>query len=712
MDDSMSRELRVLARLYGLQTSFRDVFGVTRTTPVDAVLEILRKLGAPIHGIMDVPDALRERRELLGGRFCRPVTVARQGEVSEVILRVPGRLEGALLRAELTLESGESRTWEMPCSSFLLPDDLPDGYHQLDLEADTVTARTMVLSVPAPTPALSARGNGREWGVFLPLYALHTVKSQGVGDLGDMDALLEWVSGLGGSFVGTLPLLSAFHSNGEIPSPYSPASRLFWNELYLDLAAIPELESCPEAADLMENSSFSEAISRSRSSDHVDYREVMRLKRRVLEILSDHFFAGSTAGSTNDGGGESRLEESRRTSFEHFRSTHPFAVEYARFMAVHERSEAPWPQWPDRQRSGELRPGDHAGEVFHYHLYAQWLMAGQLEHLAIRGRTSGVDLYLDYPVGVPPDSFDVWRFRDLFLPGCSVGAPPDTFFRRGQNWGFPPTDPWQERLHGYDYFIAGIRNHLRYAGMLRIDHIMGLHRIYVIPDGFEAGDGAYLRSNAAERYAILRIEALRSGATLIGEDLGTVPRSVRSSMKKEGIGRMYVLQSELRSDAEEAVTPVTPDCLASLGTHDMPLFTAFWKDEDTELLQQLGHLDRDDARRIDSERGDRRNALLVYLMKEGLLEEGAPDLEKIVSACHALLAADIAPAMMVTLEDLWLETRPQNVPGTTDEHPNWSRRSTLSLEEMMRSATVVDALKTIDRLRGGPIRRRPQGRPV
>ncbi len=701
MNDSMSRELRVLARLYGLQTSFRDVFGASRTTPVDAVLEILRKLGAPIHGIEDVPDVLRERRELLEKRFCQPVTVAREGEVSEVSLRVPGHLEGALLRAELTLESGESRTWEIPCSSFLLPDDLPAGYHQLDIETDTVTARTTVLSAPAPVPALSAFGDRRIWGVFLPLYALHTVKSRGVGNLGDMDALREWVSGLGGSFVGTLPLLSAFHTTGEIPSPYSPASRLFWNELYLDLAAIPESVTCPEAADLMDNSSFSEAISRSRSSNHVDYREVMRLKRSVLEVLSSHFFAGST----NDGGGESR-----RACFERFRSTHPFAVEFARFMAVHERLEIPWPQWPDQQRSSELRPGDYAEEVFHYHLYVQWLMAEQLEHLATRGRANDVDLYLDYPVGVPHDSFDVWRFRDLFLPGCSVGAPPDTFFRRGQNWGFPPTDPWQERVHGYHYFIAGLQNHLRYAGMLRIDHIMGLHRIYVIPDGFEAGEGAYLRSNAAERYAVLRIEAFRSGATLIGEDLGTVPGSVRSRMKKEGIGRMYVLQSELRSDAEDAVTPATPDCLASLGTHDMPLFAAFWKDEDTELLRQLGHLDRDDARRIDSECGDRRNALLVYLMKEGLLEEGAPDLEKIVSACHALLAAGSAPAMMVTLEDLWLETRPQNVPGTTGEQPNWSRRSTLSLEEMMHSATVVEALKAIDRLRAGPTRQRPQGR--
>jgi len=201
MDDPMSRELRVLARLYGLQTTFRDVFGTSRTTPMDAVFEILRMLGAPIQGIGDVPDALREHKEDITGRFCEPVIVTRAGDPTEVRLRVPGRLEGRQLRAELTLESGESRTWEMPCASFFLPDDLPVGYHQLLLEADSVTARSLVLSAPAPVPALSTRSRGREWGAFLPLYALHTEKSLGVGDLGDMGALLEWVSGLGGTWI-------------------------------------------------------------------------------------------------------------------------------------------------------------------------------------------------------------------------------------------------------------------------------------------------------------------------------------------------------------------------------------------------------------------------------------------------------------------------------------------------------------------------------
>jgi 4-alpha-glucanotransferase len=221
----------------------------------------------------------------------------------------------------------------------------------------------------------------------------------------------------------------------------------------------------------------------------------------------------------------------------------------------------------------------------------------------------------------------------------------------------------------------------------------------VIPDGFPADEGAYLRGNPAERYAILRIEAHRAGATLIGEDLGTVPRSVRASLRDEGIGRMYVLQSELQDDPVEAVSPIPPDSLASLGTHDMPLFTAFWKDEDTRLLHELGHLERAEARRIDAERGDRRNALLVYLRNEGLLEDAAPDLEAVIAACHALLAAGEAPAVMVSLEDLWLETRPQNVPGTTGEQPNWSRRNALSLEEMMGSEPVTDALRAIDRLR-------------
>jgi 4-alpha-glucanotransferase len=304
-------------------------------------------------------------------------------------------------------------------------------------------------------------------------------------------------------------------------------------------------------------------------------------------------------------------------------------------------------------------------------------------------------------VGVPHDSFDAWYFRDLFLSGFSVGAPPDTFFRKGQKWGFPPVHPERARADGYRYFIDTLRSHLEYAGMLRLDHIMGLHRLYWIPEGFDADQGAYILNRAKELYAILVLEAHRSGATFIGEDLGTVPRAVRAVMKRRGVGRMYVLQSELRADPSRAAGTVESDCLASLNTHDMPPFAAFWRDEDTRLLQSLGHLDEQAAGKIAAERGDHRNALMTYLEDEGRLKKGDLEISAITDASHRLLAASDASMVMVNLEDLWQEERPQNVPGTTHENPNWRRKSAYSLEDIKRSKGVGARLRELDLLRKG-----------
>ncbi len=799
MSDRVSADLLRLAHLYGVRTSWFDVFGEHRHTPPDSALAVLRALGAPVADAGDVPDAIRHRLEELTTRTCEPVTVAWQGRPAAAVVRFGPEEAGSRMRIELVPEevrgdSGgcdpgasvhhgngysassshgtgrclwegrpeELRTLgttrlgarEIRAVAFPLPAGLAPGYHRLNVEVGGEQAGSLVIAAPdrlippgagswtaagAGSAAGAAEGFGaaegsgaspgdapssRRWGVFLPLYALISKQSLGIGDLGDLERLLAWTAGLGGSFVGTLPLLAARHVGDGTPSPYAPASRLFFNEVYLDIGRLPELERCAAARELMASTAFRDELEKLRADEAPQQGEVMALKRRLLELLSDCFFAdgppedfaGFLAGVGTGGGwgtgagigAEDKEAAGKRAAAGAGKEVGAeqgtsILEAYARFMAAGETDGRPWPEWPAGAAGGVIDEASYDPRACRYHQYVQYRLAGQLAGLAGRAAEAGTALYLDYPVGVPPDSFDAWYFRSLFAAGVAVGAPPDTFFRKGQNWRFPPLVPERERATGYRYFRAALQAHLRYAPLLRFDHIMGLSRLFWIPDGYPATAGAYVHDRPDERLAILLLEASRAGAEIVGEDLGTVPRSVRARMQRHGLYRMYIVQSELRPDPAEALPEPGPEYLTALNTHDMPLFAAFWNDEDTALLARLDHLDEATAGGIDRERAAARSALERWLGSAGLLTSAASSdsgsLEAIMRACHRYLARSPARLFMVTLEDLWGERRPQNVPGTGRELPNWLRRSRYALEEFTTRADIHAMLGEIDALR-------------
>jgi len=247
------------------------------------------------------------------------------------------------------------------------------------------------------------------------------------------------------------------------PSPYSPVSRLQWNEFYLDLAQVPEMKRCQAARRLVRDQSFQERLGQLRQASLVDYRQQMQLKRQVLDTLARWFFKnGSTA---------------RHRALERFQKANPVVASYARFRATLERREEPWQVWPERLRAGELDNGDFGAKAFRYHLYAQWVAHEQMTRLAERAEGKGVRLYLDLPLGVRADGFDGWRDQELFAFQASGGAPPDPVFTQGQDWGFPPMHPRKLRQQKYRYPLEYLRHHLRCARMLRLDHAMSLHRL-------------------------------------------------------------------------------------------------------------------------------------------------------------------------------------------------------------------------------------------
>jgi 4-alpha-glucanotransferase len=468
--------------------------------------------------------------------------------------------------------------------------------------------------------------------------------------------------------VATLPLLAQFLDEPYEPGPYSPASRLFWNEFYLDLSQVPELRHCPEAQRLMESAEFRKEVSALRAEPLVEYRRQMALKRRVLEALSRTFWTGS---------GE------RRGGLDAYRKAHPELDDYARFRAVCERLRQPWPAWPGRQRDGDIREGDYDEEARRYHLYVQWVAREQVKRLSERAQANGPGLYLDFPLGVNPDSYDIWRERDVFARTMAGGAPPDSYYPKGQNWGFPPQNPVRMREQGYRYLRACLRHHMEFAGVLRIDHLMGLHRLFWIPQGMDAKEGVYVGYSSSELYAVFSLESHRYRTALVGEDLGTVPPEVPPAMQRHRVARMYVVQYEIRPDPEKAINPVYKDAVASVNTHDMAPFAAFWKGLDIDERVALGILEPSAAEQEHKNRQQMIRALVEYLRRAGSIPQGAEGTElQALHGCLEFMASSDGKVTLVNLEDLWGETEPQNVPGTWRERPNWRRRAKHSIEEL------------------------------
>jgi 4-alpha-glucanotransferase len=483
--------------------------------------------------------------------------------------------------------------------------------------------------------------------------------------------------------VATLPLLASFLDEPFEPSPYAPASRLFWNELYLDPRRVPELETCLEAKRLLESADFRREVEALRREPRVDYARQMGLKRRVLEELALEFFA--------------RPSPDRRDAFEEFAEARPELETYAAFRAVGERRGGAWQTWPERLREGTLAPADWDEDDRRYHLWVQWITDEQVAAMSKEARRRGPGLYLDLPLGVHGSSYDVWRYRDLFAEEISAGAPPDTFFTKGQDWGFPPLHPERMREHGYDYLIESLRHHLCYAGLLRIDHVMQLQRLFWIPRDMEASAGVYVRYPVDELFAVLSVESHRHQAMVVGENLGTVPPEIGEAMDRHDVLGMYVVQYELQPGSP-GLRPPPARSAASLNTHDMPTFRAFWEARDVADLQELGFFDEQQAR----EERERRAALRRQMMEELPPEERGDERTawpRVLKKLLERLAASPARMILINLEDLWGEPEPQNVPGTHAERPNWRRKARFTFEEFSTKPEVVDVLRRVDEIR-------------
>ncbi|MER6284024.1 4-alpha-glucanotransferase [Streptomyces sviceus] len=644
-------ELSRLAESYGIATSYRPSPDRTVAASATAVTLALAALGVDAG---DPAAALAARERELRARLLPPTVVCWSGSPPAFVADLP---EGTRLR--ITTEQGETRA---------AADQLPPGVHRLTATApDGRTADAHLIVAPPRLPAPP----GRSYGLLVQLYSLLSHRSWGMGDLGDLAELTSWAGrALGAGFVQVNPLHAAVPGAPTDPSPYRPSSRRFPDPVHLRIEDIPEYA---QVADSDRLRALRERAGRLRESvlekgALIDRDAVWELKREALELVR-----------------EVPLGPGRRAAYADYLAEGGQALEdHATWCALAEAHGSDWRGWPpglrDPRSAETARARGELMDRVDFFSRLAWLTESQLGAAQRTAREAGmpVGVVHDLAVGVHPEGADAWAQQAYFAAGMSVGAPPDAFNARGQDWGLPPWRPDRLAESGYAPYRQLLRALFRYAGALRIDHVMGLFRLWWVPQGQPPTEGTYVRYDAEAMLAVLVLEASRAGAVVIGEDLGTVEPGVREALRERGVLGTSVLWFE--RDWEGDGRPLPPerwraDCLATATTHDLPPTASRLTGEHVELRDGLGLL----TRPLDEERAEAAadtGEWLELLARLGLLHGtggGAdPSSEEAqIQAVHRYLLNTPARMVGVWLPDTVGDRRPQNLPGTWDQYPNW-----------------------------------------
>ena len=629
------KALRSLARAMGVHTRYTDGLGRRVIVAPETLVRVSAAVGAPVERPGDAAEALRAVRAKRHTEVLPPVLVAWDGHLDPVV--IPGRP----VHAEIRLEDGGLVPVELSGSEIRATRALPIGYHRLTVEAlGRVESSTLIA---APVHAWRRPESHRSWGVGTHLAALRSARSRSLGDLRDLESLCRWVGERGGDLVTVLPLLPTFNTQWPEPSPYSAVSRLFWSELILDLGDAHRPTTAPATLD------------------------VTRADAEVRAALAGHPVPP-----------ESELDEE--------------LIHYARFRGAQVRLGRNWRAWPPAARAGTLALGQVDPEEERFHLVAQTLARRQLHDLRQRLDHAGFRLGLDLAVGGHPDGFDPWSRQTLFGDGMSVGAPPDQGFPSGQDWGFSPVLPGASRAEGHRYLAGSIAHQASLAGVLRVDHIMALTRLYWIPHGFGLHDGTYVTYPAEELFAVLTLESTRHQCEVVGENLGTVPREIDEALPRHRIWGMYLAM--FQASAGPDVVPPTAADMALVGSHDTPTFAGWLKGNDIEDRIRYRLLAEPASPAAVEERG-RAIGWLAESLGVTLEEPRA-----FLVALLEWLGRSNSPLVVPWLEDLWLEEVAVNLPGTPSSvRPNWQRPMRRLLDEIFTDPEVDGILRRLQRAR-------------
>jgi 4-alpha-glucanotransferase len=694
----MSRldELRHAAGLAGIGSRHVDALGVWHEPGEETLARLLAAFGLPDDPGHAAEMLAEEDRATPFG--LAPLCIVAAEDAAPVLnLRLADAVPADW---HCRLENGGEAAGRSDGAVLRLPAGLPLGYHRLSLTAGAATAEIGLAVAPATCHLpVGLQPGMRSWGLTVQLYSLRRTPDWGIGDFADLAELCRRCVPLGAGAVGINPLHALFAAEPRHFSPYSPSSRAWLNYLYIDVNRVPGFadDTAVQAlAPAQINTAAPEA-------GLVDYLAVAARKRPALEALFRRFLVHDISPGSALGG-----------AFRAFQRDGGAALsEFATFEALHEHFLAAggpfsWHEWPVALRDpAAAAVGEFArahAERIEFFQFLQWLADGQLGDAATACRTNGltIGLYRDLAVGVNPHGAEAWADQELVAPGAAIGAPPDPLSRAGQNWGLAPLNPLTLRRQGYAPLIAALRANMRHAGVLRIDHVMSLQRLYWIPSGSPATAGAYVNYPLRDMLRLLALESRRNACAVIGEDLGTVPDGFRETMQAADVLSYRVFMFERRWDGSFIPPGEYPElAAASAATHDLATLKGFWLGRDIEWRRRLALYPDDAAEATDvGERRRDRRLLLDALVREGLLAherfgEFLPNDDdplfgdELGEAILVYLGRSRARLMLVQVEDALGEAEQANLPGTVDAHPNWRRRLPVTLDELFAGPALA-----------------------
>jgi len=690
--------LHRLSEAYGVYHGYHELSGHYVQASDEAKIAQLQALG------LDMTDdaALERALEAVAAEEARllPATlVIRHAESTQIPLR---HMAQCAMHWSLLFEDGSGLGGELPAGASLVETGkslLPLGYHRLRLEGGAAQECHLIV-VPARCKGLSdATGGIRTWGLTAPLYGLRSARNWGIGDFEDLARLAEAAATEGADFIGVNPVHALFPAASHMYSPYSPSSREFLNIMHIAPDMLEEFTATEAGTKALKKLFLSDSCQSARTADLVDYTSVYALKTRAFEAAFDLF--------------ERHASPDRKAAFEAFcHKKGASLAAHAAYEVIFEEQVADdptvtsWRHWPEALQ----RPGNdtvqaiirHSAERIRFYQYLQWVAHIQLERAQSRARTAGmrIGLYLDLAVGMVPGGAEAWAEPKSVVHGMSLGAPGDAANPDGQKWNLAPLDPNALKHDGFRVFRRTLAEVMRPAGLVRIDHILGLNRAFWCPLD-DAKPGNYVAYPREEMLGIIALESHRNDCIVVGEDLGTVPDGFRDRLSDWGLLGCAILYFEREGDSFTPPAHYGEDKFASLNNHDFPTLKGFWEGEDFRWREELGI----GASGLEADRNARlhdRWLMLRRLEDEGLLPEGispyaapAEMSDDLAVAIHSLLARVKSSVIAVQCEDL-LGLRDQpNVPGTTVEEPNWRRKLPVDIENLFDQTLSVRILSAM-----------------
>jgi (1->4)-alpha-D-glucan 1-alpha-D-glucosylmutase len=726
--------LDALCAISGITDAYYDIRGQRHEASIEVKQSLLAAMDLAVDNDSDIQHNLEKVNSAVARHIVAPTLVHKQCDMPiRMTLTLVEAQVDAPISWELHEESGQRHQgrWEIYAGDAVnetelngirllqfevnLPAKLDIGYHRLSVKTgDDCEAQASLIVTPTSCyqpPELD--GEQKIWGVSLQLYALRSQRNWGIGDFTDLHAVIEILAPLGVDAIGLNPLHALFTLQADRASPYSPSSRDFLNPVYLDVEAIDEFAHCQEARQHFDSQEFQARLQALRSRELIDYSGVWTQKFEILKMLYRQF--RSEPGG-NDSARAMEFQQFQRDGGEDLSRFTLFEALQSFFQPQDGKVHS-WRKWPAAFRDPDSDTVAQWAasniDAIEFHQYLQWNADLQLSgiHERCNGHGMCIGIYRDLAVGNARSGAQCWADQSQYALDTGIGAPPDDFNLNGQDWGLPPLKPAAIAEQGYRQFIQTMRANMRHAGALRIDHVMGLMRLFWVPPNSPADQGTYVAYPFTDLLGILALESQRNRCLIIGEDLGTVPDEVRYALDAYRIlsYRILFFEKDWQRGRFKPPQDYPRYALCSASSHDLPTLRGFWRGNDLDIREQLDLYPSDDIKHQQQAlRQQDRREIIAALARENLLPNGAwnesesaIDLDSgLFLSIERYLARSNAALLMVQLEDLLLQVDQVNVPGTVDEYPNWRRKLSLDLETWRDEHDLEGIAHAINRERG------------